>query len=171
MLKIFRRFASIVAPSKSYFDQSIAVSVGGLKAKQNVAIMAQASVKDVTVTSIANFTADETGVVSLSNHKALPGGTYTGIHPMGLFWSMEMTSKLQNPFKMLSGTKLEKWKYQIGVYDGHANGIEGALDFFPNQSTIVKTEIERYFVADTCKRIVVNDGRLRGVLYVPEGLS
>lgn len=102
------RMASIAAPSQSAVDDDVRIVVSKLKPNQKVSIVAETSRNNVTFSAFANYQSNESGEVDLTQQKALPGGSYEGVEPMGLFWSLELTSKVKIPFKMLSGNDLDR---------------------------------------------------------------
>ena len=78
-----------VNPSlKTIIDQKVDIFVSNLSSHQDITLRARAI--DDSETAFESFTfykADENGEVSLVSQPSL-GGSYTGVEPMGLFWSM-----------------------------------------------------------------------------------
>ena len=160
------RMVSILAPSQSAVDEKIHISVDKLKPNQNVSVVAQTTRNEVTFSSFANFCANTDGKVDFAKHEALEGGSYQGVDPMGLFWSMELTSKLKIPFRMLNGNDLDKWQYKLTVVDGHCSSLQEAID---STNILTESSIDRLFLPTGVKRVNVFYGELRGVLFLPEG--
>jgi dienelactone hydrolase len=81
-----------VSPNPAFVDEDVRVRLNGLAAGSLVSIHA-ATEDDMgrSWNSQAHFRADSSGVVDASLHESL-GGSYRGIAPMGLFWSMESAS-------------------------------------------------------------------------------
>jgi dienelactone hydrolase len=78
-----------IAPNPAFVDEDVRVCVRGLPACALISI--QAATEDDQGrrwSSQARFRADSTGVIDASLHESL-GGSYLGVAPMGLFWSME----------------------------------------------------------------------------------
>ena len=78
-----------ISPSPAYVDEDVRVSVRGLAASSLVSV--QAATEDDQRrrwSSLARFRADSGGVIDTSLHESV-GGSYLGMAPMGLFWSME----------------------------------------------------------------------------------
>jgi dienelactone hydrolase len=78
-----------VGPSSSLVDQPVSIEVSGVRPRALVRI----SVDEDGWTGSAVFRADGSGNVSPSRQPSLDG-TYTGLAPMGLFWSMKSGSGL-----------------------------------------------------------------------------
>ena len=76
----------LVNPQVAPLDQPVDIVVVGLKPGQPITV--QLSTGDRA--SHAVFTADDRGVVDLTRH-APADGSYHGVDPMGLFWSLEHT--------------------------------------------------------------------------------
>ena len=70
-------------------DQSGDITVRNLTPEQNITLRAR-TVDDSNIVfeSFANYKADENGEVLVSSQPSL-GGSYSGVEPMGLFWSMK----------------------------------------------------------------------------------
>lgn len=151
----------IATPHSALVDEPVHIQVTGLAPFQVVCL--QASLKDEKGNlfgSKAYYKASETGKVDLERDPSL-GGDYTGVHPMGLFWSMK-------PEKMLS--RLAKRDVNI-PYQVH---IELSEPHFPIKGIVVSPPmdsltLERWYVAPGVTRIPVKEGRLRGALFLPPG--
>jgi len=78
-----------IAPNPAFVDEDVRVCVRGLTASALISI--RAATQDDQGrrwSSQARFRADSARVVDTSLHESL-GGSYRGVAPMGLFWSME----------------------------------------------------------------------------------
>lgn len=82
----------LVEPQTAPLDQPVEVLVAGLKPGQPITV--QLSTGDRS--SHAEFEADDRGVVDLTRH-APTDGSYRGVDPMGLFWSLERTGGKAGP--------------------------------------------------------------------------
>jgi dienelactone hydrolase len=78
-----------ILPNPAFADEDVRVRVHGLPTSSLISIHA-ATEDDLgrRWTSEARFRADAAGVIDASVHESL-GGSYRGVAPMGLFWSME----------------------------------------------------------------------------------
>ena len=91
LLSLVKLMAKItVYPSfKTVIDQKVDIFVSNLPSNQDILLRARTIDDSETVfESFAHYKADENGEVSLVSQPSL-GGSYTGVEPMGLFWSME----------------------------------------------------------------------------------
>jgi dienelactone hydrolase len=78
-----------ISPNSAFVDEDVRVCLNGLAAASLISIHA-ATKDDIGQrwNSQARFRADSSGVVDVSVHESL-AGSYRGVAPMGLFWSME----------------------------------------------------------------------------------
>ena len=78
-----------VEPKSSLIDDKVRILVCGLKPKQTVTLEAKLlSDKGELFQSHAHFIADKDGEVDVCRDSSL-GGSYSGVSPMGLLWSMK----------------------------------------------------------------------------------
>lgn len=118
----------LVNPQSAPLDQPVDVVVVGLKPGQ--AISVQLSTGDRA--SHAVFTADDRGVVDLTRHAPVEG-SYHGVDPMGLFWSLERTGGKSAPMCLsvegVGDRVLERLTVPEGVerLEVRENGLVGTL--------------------------------------------
>uniref|UniRef100_A0A3Q2XHZ5 Acyl-coenzyme A thioesterase 1-like n=1 Tax=Hippocampus comes TaxID=109280 RepID=A0A3Q2XHZ5_HIPCM len=109
--------------------------------------------KGVIFKASALYQADEKGLVDVSSTPSL-GGSYTGVEPMGLWWSMRPDTPHK---KLVKKNVLSPTLVEIAVHNG-ATGEK------------IASEInERQYMMEGMKRIPVREGRVRGVLFIPPG--
>ncbi|KAJ8007336.1 hypothetical protein DPEC_G00116470 [Dallia pectoralis] len=148
--------AQILPNPRCFFDESVQVKVDGLSPYQKVEL--RSTVKDdkgVLFKASALYAADAAGQVDLCRSPSL-GGSYTGVEPMGLFWSL----KAQTPHSKLS---------KKDVLDPLMVDIEALHE---DTGEVFATETnERRFMTEGMRRIPLslNEGRIRGVLFIPPG--
>lgn len=107
-----------IIPEHALPDTPIQIIVSGLKSNEQVTL--EASCKDMDNTtwkSSATFTADDKGIVDVSKQAPI-SGSYSGIDPMGLFWSL--TSTNNDPFKntLKAQVSLYLSKVFLSVFSG-----------------------------------------------------
>jgi len=123
-------------PQKGAFvDEDVRIRLSGLAPHQNVRI--HATTEDDgnrRWSSDAQFRADAHGAVDLTTHEST-GGTYRGVAPMGLFWSMQLANGDESEGARATFTKKDSMP--------HAVMLEAELD----RSLIVSGRIERSFRA------------------------
>ncbi|XP_018618234.2 acyl-coenzyme A thioesterase 1-like [Scleropages formosus] len=145
-----------VLPSRRcLFDEPVRIKVDGLAPRQRVQLRARlVDDRGVGFTSAAAYEADGGGALDLGTARSL-GGSYVGVEPMGLFWSM----KADTPH-----TKL--WKKDAQ----HPCAVD--IEVFPaagGERALATETIERAFMVEGARRRSVKVGRIRGTLFVPPG--
>ena len=142
-----------VLPSTScMFDEPVQIKLSGLTARQHVEL--QSNLKDdkgVNFKATATYQADGNGEVDLSRHPSL-GGTYTGVEPMGLFWSMRPDVPHSKVVRRDASTPLN---YHIVASSGG--------------EVLAQVTNERHLAAPGVRRTPVREGRIRGTLFTPPG--
>ncbi|XP_004711124.1 bile acid-CoA:amino acid N-acyltransferase [Echinops telfairi] len=149
-------------PISALADEPIHIQATGLNPLQMVVF--EASLKDEKENlfhSQAFYRANEVGEVDLECDPAL-GGDYVGVHPMGLFWSMK-------PKKIM--TRLSKrdvinspFQVQLKLYNSDDLHIR-----LPLAAPKASLTVERWYVAPGVTRTQVQEGRIRGALFLPPG--
>lgn len=130
------------------------VKVEGLAPHKPVELMSRVTDgRGVTFKASALYKADETGQVDVCRAPSLRG-SYTGVEPMGLFWSLapETPHSKLTIKNVLSPTRVE-----IQVLN------EETGDLLASETN------ERGYMIEGMRRIPVKEGRIRGVLFVPPG--
>ncbi|XP_039392511.1 acyl-coenzyme A thioesterase 1-like isoform X2 [Mauremys reevesii] len=155
--------ASSMAPSvqfspaqRSLFDEPLAIAVQGLCPQQAVTL--RLSLQDEAgelFQSCARYQAESSGVLDLTSSPALPGGSFSGLEPMGLLWSLQP----QKPFRRLVKRDVQSpFCLELEVFEGH-----GPL---PSR-LLARGAHERGFLRDGVRRILVREGRIRATLFLP----
>lgn len=101
----------------------------------------------------ALYKADETGQVDVCRTPSL-GGSYTGVEPMGLFWSMAPETPHS---KLLKKNVVSPTLVDIEALCGETGEV------------LASETNERDYMTEGMRRIPVQEGRIRGVLFVPPG--
>ena len=125
--------------------------------------------------AFAHYVSSENGVIDVDTMMSL-GGTYTGIEPMGLMWSLtvekgilndDLLSSEYNDRIFMKKTVWPPMEVTISVCEGFREfeaGGELQLTVFRARKTV-----ERLYMSPQCQRIPIREGRLRGTLFVPAG--
>ncbi|XP_062973751.1 acyl-coenzyme A thioesterase 1-like [Elgaria multicarinata webbii] len=147
----------LVLPSpRCLHDDPVQIKIEGLLPLQEVTI--RASLEDESgelFQSFAFYRADNSGTVDLSCSASL-GGSYLGVEPMGLLWSLAS----KTPFKRLAKKNvLTPFCVIYEVYQGR--GVTSAL--------LSQCRSERWFLAEGVQRFEVREGRLKATLFLPPG--
>ncbi|NWU95207.1 ACOT1 thioesterase, partial [Upupa epops] len=146
-----------VLPSpRSLFDDPVQICVVGLQPEQAVTL--RASLVDESgelFQALARYRVGSSGELDLSCSPAL-GGSYSGVEPMGLFWSLQSKA----PYKRLAKRNvLTPFVVDLEVYEGHGD----------MSCLLGKCSTERWFIGEGVKRISVREGRLKATLFLPPG--
>ncbi|XP_067413976.1 acyl-coenzyme A thioesterase 1-like [Emydura macquarii macquarii] len=158
-------FSSAMTPSvqfspapRSLFDEPLAITVQGLCPQQEVTL--RASLQDETgelFQACARYQAESGGELDLSRCPALPGGSFSGLEPMGLLWALQP----QKPFRRLVKRDVQHpLRLELEVFEGHG----------PLPSRLLARGVhERGFLGDGVRRIPVREGKIRATLFLPPG--
>nr|XP_040027835.1 acyl-coenzyme A thioesterase 1-like [Gasterosteus aculeatus aculeatus] len=147
---------SLLPRARCMFDDPVQVKVAGLRSRQMVTLRARSTdEKGVVFSSSATFRADGSGQIDLERDPSL-GGTYTGVEPMGLLWSMRPDT-LHMKFQRTKS--LNPHGVKISVHDQEKE--EGRI--------LAEATNERLLIGDGVIRRTVGEENIRGVLFTPPG--
>jgi dienelactone hydrolase len=142
-----------VTPAQALVDEVISITLSGLAPGQ--AALVKATLIDnqgVTWQSAAEFSADRKGVVDLSK-QAPTRGSYSGVDPMGLFWSLNtQPGQAENRAAAQSFLAPVTMKFELEVAG----------------KTVHSATLTRLYVASGVKAMEVRDSGLVAKLYEPE---
>ncbi|KAL5008828.1 hypothetical protein ScPMuIL_014409 [Solemya velum] len=158
--------AITVTPDEPLMDDKLTIVVSGLRRHEAVTLYAVLTNDKKTFASCASYVADGSGTVDLENSSSTQG-TYTGVEPMGLFWSM-----VQSPGQP-RGTRITHKHVSLPL-DTHISVFPGQVtldQLFLRQDmeAIAKTTVSRWYKSRSVTRHPIKAGRLRGVLFLPPG--
>ncbi|XP_034556131.1 acyl-coenzyme A thioesterase 1 [Notolabrus celidotus] len=144
-----------ILPSvRCFFDKLVQVKVEGLAPHRPVELRSKlVDDRGIVFKASAQYKADEAGQVDVSRAPSL-GGSYTGVEPMGLFWSLASETPHS---KVLKKNVLTPTQVQIEALSGDTGEL------------LASETNEREYMTEGMKRIPVEEGRIRGVLFVPPG--
>ncbi|XP_070829534.1 acyl-coenzyme A thioesterase 1-like [Chaetodon trifascialis] len=137
------------------YDEPVQVKVAGLRPRQVVTLRARSTdEREVVFSSSATYRADESGEIDLDRDPST-AGSYVGVEPMGLLWSM----RPDTPHRYFMKDKaLQPLKVKFSV---HEEGGEG--------SVLAEATNERLLMGDGVSRLPVKEGNFQGVLFTPPG--
>ncbi|XP_032078773.1 acyl-coenzyme A thioesterase 1-like [Thamnophis elegans] len=143
----------------SLFDQPLAISVEGLRPEQEIGLRASLEdEKGERFESHAFYRADGEGRLDLQRSPALEGGTFSGLEPMGLLWSLQPLK----PLRRLVKRDVERpFLLELEVLERLGATLPGRV--------LAKGSHERRFLADGVKRLPVREGSIRATLFQPPG--
>ncbi|XP_061879111.1 acyl-coenzyme A thioesterase 3-like isoform X1 [Entelurus aequoreus] len=149
----------LLPSARCLFDEPVQVMVDSLRPRQVVTMRAKATdERGVIFRSSAIYRANGSGHIDLKRDPAL-SGSYVGVEPMGLLWSM----KADMPHKYFHwNLALNPHVVKFSVHDGVPEEDEegGALAEATN---------ERCLIADGVSRVVIREETFSGVLFTPAG--
>ncbi|NXF00358.1 ACOT5 thioesterase, partial [Menura novaehollandiae] len=144
--------------ARSLFDEPLAIAVQGLGPRQQVTL--RTSLRDETgelFQASARYQAGDDGELDLARCPALPGGSFSGLEPMGLLWALQP----QKPFWRLVKRDVQSpFLLQLEAFEGHGEA-PGRL--------LAQAQHERAFLRDGMRRVPVREGRIRATLFLPPG--
>ncbi|KAM3602821.1 uncharacterized protein V6R79_011454 [Siganus canaliculatus] len=144
----------ILPTVRSLFDKLVQVKVEGLAPHKPVELRSKlVDDRGIVFRASGFYKADEAGEVDVSRAASLKG-SYTGVEPMGLFWSMTPETPHS---KLLKKNVLSPSLVEIEALSGETGEL------------LASETNERVYMTEGMKRIPVQEGRIRGVLFVPPG--
>jgi dienelactone hydrolase len=142
-----------VSPSRVLCDESAAVRAAGLQPAERVTIRSELTDgAGARWTASADFAADDSGAVDVTRQAPI-GGSYKEISPMGLIWFMMPAGKGVNAY-----AAPRELGPQIVEFELMRKGEK-----------VASARLQQDAMAEGVRRIVVRDGALRGLLFVPAG--
>lgn len=143
-----------IAPQPARFDEIVTIRLCGLQPGQTLIL--RASMQDErarTWTSSATFIADEQGNVNLAEDAPI-SGSYSGVDPMGLFWSTTTQQSKRGVF-------LKRGSEPLCIeLTAEIDGAE-----------IASTTVQRDIIAPGIERIPLREHGLVGVFFRPSTTS
>ncbi|KAL5008200.1 hypothetical protein ScPMuIL_013781 [Solemya velum] len=155
-----------ITPDEALVDEKVVINVTGLEKHQLVTLHASLTHDKKTFASCASYVADDTGTVSSERDTSVQG-TYTGVEPMGLFWSMVPTRGQRRGTRLSQKNISVPLEVKISVYGGH-----WTLDHLSeqqNMATMAETRCLRWYKNKSVTAHPVKVGRIRGTLFLPPG--
>lgn len=144
-----------ILPSvRCLFDKLVQVRVEGLTPHKQVQLRSRlVDDRGQVFKASALYKANETGQVDVCRAPSL-GGSYTGVEPMGLFWAM--APEIPHS-KLLKKNVLSPTLVEIEAMSAETGEL------------LASETNERGYMTEGMKRIPVQEGRIRGVLFIPPG--
>lgn len=144
--------------ARSLFDEPLGIAVQGLGPRQQVTL--RASLRDEAgelFEAHGRYQAADDGELDLARCPALPGGSFSGLEPMGLLWALQP----RKPFWRLVKKDVQTpFRLQLEVLEGHGT---------PPGQLLAQAEHERLFLREGVRRVPVREGRIRATLFLPPG--
>ncbi|XP_029987060.1 acyl-coenzyme A thioesterase 3-like [Sphaeramia orbicularis] len=152
-----------VYPSRGLVDEKFTVLVQKAPPGFQMTIHALHQSEDGnSLEAFAHYTADACGTINLSEDPSM-GGTYVGVEPMGLLWSLKPAPGSKPGIRLSKKNVQTPMEFTISVYKGHQT--EGFVD----QVQLACVVVERWYMAPGVRRVPITEGGLIGVLFLPPG--
>ncbi|KAK7891302.1 hypothetical protein WMY93_023265 [Mugilogobius chulae] len=112
--------------------------------------------------AFGHYVCDSSGTLNLCEDLSL-GGTYEGVEPMGLLWSLRPVPG-SKPGLCIAERNVEiPMEVTISVYQGHLS--EG----FSEHTAVAAVLVERWYMAPGVRRIPITEYNLTATLFLPPG--
>ena len=160
-----------VNPSlKTIIDQKVDIFVSNLSSHQDITLRARAiDDSETAFESFAFYKADENGEVSLVSQPSL-GGSYTGVEPMGLFWSMEPVEGTDRDDMLRKRDVTKPLKVSLDVYSGIRIGGNNSMSLEENNK-LASVTLLRSYMSDRVTRHVVENGGFMALSSFPREMD
>ncbi|XP_048738088.2 acyl-coenzyme A amino acid N-acyltransferase 2-like [Ostrea edulis] len=152
-------------PQEALVDEKIHIQVDGLPKNGPVTIKASLQEGKLRFSSFGCYTATDQGHVIVENQSSVQG-TYTGVEPMGLFWSMKPEPSERENVRLLKKDVTTPIVVTLSVLEGHHSW--GSL-FDPPPEPLTTLDLYRWYKHKNVRRERVRHGNVRGVLFTPPG--
>ena len=154
-----------VKPVSSLIDEKVRILASKLEPNQTITLEAKiVGDKGKVFQSHAHYVADKEGEVDVCRDTSL-GGSYSGVEPMGLLWSMKPEPGQRKGVRLLKSDVTKPYVVEVKCYNGHITPHESLASLRPLSSAT----FQKWYMADGVKRIPVREGRIRGSLFIPPG--
>ena len=145
-------------------DQKVDITVSKLSPEQHITLRAR-TIDDskVVFESFAHYKANKNGEVSLlvSSQPSM-GGSYTGVEPMGLFWSMKPVARPDRDDLFRKRDVTTPLKVALDVYSEHEREFE-------QRDKMVSVTLLRSYMGPGVTRCYIEEKRFYGTLFLPPG--
>ncbi|XP_061165096.1 acyl-coenzyme A thioesterase 1-like [Saccostrea echinata] len=154
-----------VIPHDALVDEHVHIKVDGLPKNEPVTIKASLQEGNNRFASYGCYTATEQGHVTVEEQTSVQG-TYTGLEPMGLFWSMKPEPSMKQNIRLLKKDVTSPIVVTLSVIEGH-HSWETLFDPPPNP--LATLDVYRWYKDKNVRRERVSEGNIRGALFIPPG--
>ncbi|XP_045195301.1 bile acid-CoA:amino acid N-acyltransferase-like isoform X2 [Mercenaria mercenaria] len=150
-----------VTPSVGMVDEPVNIHIRGLDAKQTVTVVADVVENGMRFESRCVYQADRNG--EIDNFSSISvDGSFKGIEPMGLFWSLRCLSAPKQSARLVKKDVSTPMNFSIKVYpDVHEEHV-------PCCQPIMEAKVQRLYKKPGVRRIQLT-GKFRGAIFIPEG--
>uniref|UniRef100_A0AAY5ES93 Acyl-CoA thioesterase 19 n=1 Tax=Electrophorus electricus TaxID=8005 RepID=A0AAY5ES93_ELEEL len=152
-----------IKPKRGLVDEKLEIVVRYLRPKHDVTLHSvhQSEDKDFWE-AFGHYVSDDNGTVTVAKDASL-SGTYVGVEAMGLMWSLRPVPGSRAGLRLRKKDVLLPLVFHISVHDGHVS--QGFTQLTP----LVSLVIERWYMAPGVQRFDIQEGDVRGTLFIPPG--
>ncbi|KAG9280965.1 acyl-coenzyme A thioesterase 4-like [Astyanax mexicanus] len=152
-----------VRPLRCLVDEKFEVVVQFLLPSQPVTLHALLQSEDGDFwEAFGHYKSDASGSVKVSEDVSL-GGSYDGLEPMGLLWSMRPIPGSRKGLRFRNKDVFKPIEVHISVYEGHLT------KWFKEKQALASVVAERWYSSPGVQRIDVREKGLKGTLFIPPG--
>ncbi|XP_026538350.1 bile acid-CoA:amino acid N-acyltransferase isoform X1 [Notechis scutatus] len=150
-----------VTPEVSLADLPVKIYASDLAPSQLVTLYASLTdERGVKFVARAFYQANQNGEVDVAQASAL-GGNYTGVWPMGLFYTLKAEKMFHRLLKRdVTGSP---FYVQISLFNS------AVVVPLPTHEPLATCTVERWYAAPGVERIPIKSGKVRGALFLPPG--
>uniref|UniRef100_A0A4W5QUT1 Acyl-CoA thioesterase 19 n=1 Tax=Hucho hucho TaxID=62062 RepID=A0A4W5QUT1_9TELE len=153
----------LLHPSRGLIDEKFSLMVQNLSQIQEITLHALIHSDDGDYwEAFGHYVSDATGLVNVANDSSL-GGTYDGVKPMGLLWSMRPVPGSRIGLRLRKKEVHTPMLVHISVYRGHMS--QG----FKEQVALASVVTERWYMSPGVRRVDITEGGITGTLFLPPG--
>ncbi|MCJ8735949.1 hypothetical protein PDJAM_G00253420 [Pangasius djambal] len=165
MIRQFLRPLLWVRPLRCMVDERLDVRVQGLLPGVRVTLHALLHAEDGDFwEGFGHYVSDDSGTVTVSKDASL-GGSYDGVKPMGLLWSMKPIPGSRTGLRLRKKDVQAQADVHISVYKDHLT------HGFQEKPPIAAVVAQRWYMAPGVQRVDVTDKGLKGTLFIPPGTT
>uniref|UniRef100_A0A667YQ48 Acyl-CoA thioesterase 19 n=1 Tax=Myripristis murdjan TaxID=586833 RepID=A0A667YQ48_9TELE len=152
-----------VQPSRGLVDEKFSVRVQNAPPAHRLTVHALLHSEDGdTWEAFGHYVTDAGGDVNVSEDPSL-GGTYVGVEPMGLLWSLRPVPGSRPGLRFRKRDVQTPMQVRLSVYQGHQS--EGFMDL----AVLASVMVERWYMAPGVRRVNITEGGVTGALFLPPG--
>ncbi|MBN3297653.1 BAAT acyltransferase, partial [Amia calva] len=159
-------------PSRALVDQPIEMRIQYLPLDKPFTVRARLRSEDGELwEAFSHYRSDQKGTVILSRDQSL-GGSYSGLEPMGLFWSLQPRG--QRGLRLRKKNADTPFTVEISVINGHVGSSDSPEGCHVGQelqegAVLAAVNVERWYMAPGVRRVEVREQGVVGTLFLPAG--
>ncbi|XP_060081613.1 acyl-coenzyme A amino acid N-acyltransferase 1-like [Ylistrum balloti] len=152
-------------PNEVLVDDRFTVRVTGLGSNQRATIRSVVREGSMAFSACGCYMADNDGCIDVCVQPSV-SGTYTGVDQMGLVWSLQPIPGQRPGLRLFKKDVTTAQTIKFEVFTEHRAFDHLHEISIPPLST---TEVLRWYKGKNVKRVPVEVGNIRGVLFIPPG--